>query len=183
MPYERSPTQRRGRPPSRRLPTRAWGQGRAQGRETRRVEEGRTGPSPPAPEPTGGTARLHPQAGAGLPRAALARSPEQGKGRTQEQARGAGVRAVVDAGGVDPGRVEGGHQQRRGARYGERDEHQAAQAPAPGAKAYPEGEDGGPEQVELLLDRQRPQVPEERGAAHRLEVRLVAEDQVPVGDV
>ena len=45
----------------------------------------------------------------------------------------------------------------------------------------PEGE--RPEQVELLLDRERPQVLQQRRALERLEVGLLREDLVPVVDV
>ncbi len=51
------------------------------------------------------------------------------------------------------------------------------------AYAHQNREDQGPQEVELLLDGQRPQVLEQRRTSYGLEVGLLAEDQVPVGDV
>ena len=53
----------------------------------------------------------------------------------------------------------------------------------PAEPGDPRRHDRRPEQVELLLHRQRPQVQEHRRAAELVEVGLVGEDEVPVGDV
>lgn len=50
-------------------------------------------------------------------------------------------------------------------------------------QSHPPDEDQGEEEVELLFDGQRPEVPEERWSGEGLEVGLLAEDHDPVGGV
>ena len=68
-----------------------------------------------------------------------------------------------------------------GREHGE-DECRDAHAAAAGPSHDQEG-DGGPHQVELLLDRERPQVLEQRRPPDELEVGRVVEDVPPVVDV
>ena len=52
------------------------------------------------------------------------------------------------------------------------------------AAEAPESEDDqGPEQVELLFDRQRPEVVQRQGIGEQIEVRLPGADEVPVREV
>jgi len=104
--------------------------------------------------------------------------PEEGERDPDQEGSRPSVGAVEDA--VRIRRVEQErHQQARRDRSGDHPDQQATMAEA--GHAGREGE--RPEQVELLLDRQRPEVAEQRRARELLEVGLVAEDQVPVGDV
>ena len=78
-----------------------------------------------------------------------------------EQADRVGVGAVVDARGVVAGVEEDPGEDDRADRPGEHAEQQAAAA----EELHPGGEDERPEEVELLLHRERPEVGEERRAA------------------
>ena len=111
--------------------------------------------------------------------AQLDRAPDQGQGDARQQPDGVGVGAVVDAGGVAAGVEEDPGQGDRAEGAGE----DADQQPAAPEQLHPGGEDERPEEVELLLDRERPEVAEERGPLEALEVGLVGEDEVPVGEV
>ncbi len=92
---------------------------------------------------------------------------------------GPGVGAVVDARGVGEGLEQDPREDRRA---GDAGQHPGQQPPAA------EERDAGrhhrrPEEVELLLHGQRPEVQEHRRPAELVEVRLVGEHEVPVGDV
>ena len=102
--------------------------------------------------------------------AELDRAPDQGQGDAREQADGVGVGAVIDAGGVVAGVEEDPGEGDRGHRPGEH----AEQQPAAAEELHPGGEDERPEEVELLLHRERPEVGEERGPAELFEVGLWA---------
>ncbi len=117
--------------------------------------------------------------GPGAAPAQLDRAPDHGQGHSRQQPDRVGVGAVVDAGGVVTGVEEDPGERDRGERPG----HHPEQQPAAPEQLHPGGEDERPEEVELLLDRERPEVGEERGALELVEVGLVAEDEVPVGDV
>ena len=91
------------------------------------------------------------------------------------------VGAVVDARRVATGAIQQRHEEcgeRGGREDGDRELH-ARRSP----ELQREAEEQRPHQIELLLDRQRPQVLEHRLAAEAREIRLLVEDQVPVGDV
>ena len=66
---------------------------------------------------------------------------------------------------------------------GDRPGEHAEQQPAAAEELHPGGEDERPEEVELLLHRERPEVGEELGPPELFEVRGVGEDEVPVGEV
>ena len=113
-----------------------------------------------------------------------ARDPQRRQDGAGQQPHGVGVGSEVDPRRIVGGRVavddrQHEHQSGRQQRPDPRD-------PAhPGCSAHPPGQDQQPrpDEVELLLDRQRPQVLEHRRAAGRLEVALVGQDVDPVGDV
>ena len=117
----------------------------------------------------------------------MAASAPQRPGQRQrgpdQQRRGVRVGAVVDRGRVAARRVLNRHDQRRNRRPGQRARHARAARGQPGDHApY----DQRPDQVELLLDGQRPQVIERRrrpGLPGRGEVRDVVQDLVPVARV
>ncbi len=109
----------------------------------------------------------------------LHRAPDQRQGDAREQADGVGVGAVVDAGGVVAGVEEDPGEDDRADRPGEH----AEQQPAAAEELHPGGEDERPEEVELLLHRERPEVGEEARPPELFEVRGVGEDEVPVGEV
>ena len=104
--------------------------------------------------------------------------PEEGQRDADQQRGRPGVGPVEDA--VRVHRVEEDrHQQARGDRARDHADHDAPVT----EPRHEEREGDGPEQVELLLDRQRPEVAEQGGPGELLEVGLVAQDQVPVGHV
>ena len=123
----------------------------------------------------------------GDPRAQLAARPDHRQGRAEEQLEGARVGAVVDPRGVEARVVEGRHQDRRDQRQQQGGDGQPR--PHPGGQRRlaheldPEQQDERPDDVELLLDRQRPEVVERAGRGEAGEVGDVAEDQLPVADV
>ena len=91
-----------------------------------------------------------------------------------------GVRAVIRAGRI-VGVEETGHQCNGHHRADRRDRRQHAQPASPESETRHAHE--RPHQVELLFDRQGPQVPERRGCAEEVEVGLLRRDEPPVGDV
>ena len=93
--------------------------------------------------------------------AELHRAPDQRQGDAREQADGVGVGAVVDARGVVAGVEEDPGEDDRADRPGEHPEQQ----PAAAEELHPGGEDERPEEVELLLHRERPEMGEEASAA------------------
>jgi hypothetical protein len=109
------------------------------------------------------------------------RLPHQGEGAPEQQPRGPGVGAVVGPARVHRRLEQVGHPQQRGDRACADDagDRQVAALEQP---QQAEQEDR-PQQVELLLDRQRPQVLEHRWTLDEGEVRLLGEDQEPVRDV
>ena len=98
--------------------------------------------------------------------------------RTHEHRLGAGVGAVVHPrqGRVVSRRVQVHHPDRRGNGAEERDrahdQVRAGNAEAPPAQQQHAEHDRRPEQVELLLDRERPEMQHRRRAGERREVRL-----------
>ena len=107
------------------------------------------------------------------------RLPGEGEQHADEQRSGARIGAVEDPRGVRTRPVQRPHQGRRADRA-ERDQgRQGGAAEQPHA----DQEERRPEQVELLLDRQRPQVAQQRRPAELGEIALVAEDETPVRDV
>ena len=107
------------------------------------------------------------------------RMPDEPERDAEQDGERAGVAAEVDAGRVFAGLVEADHPEQRSGREREHDGEQCAA----GDEAGERGEEQGPEQVELLLDGEGPEVAQLRGAIEGLEVGDVADDQVPVGDV
>ena len=100
--------------------------------------------------------------------------------RTDQQRLRAGVGAVVHARRILARVVEHRHQHRRARDHQQRRHEQGAQRlPPPQQEAH----DERPDQVELLLDRQRPHVLQRRGLRELREVRLAREDETPVRDV
>jgi len=120
-----------------------------------------------------------PDQGAGAVASQLGRAPDQCQGDAGEQADGVRVGAVVDAGGVVAGVEEDPGEGDRGQRTGDHAEQQAGAA----EELHASGEEQGPEEVELLLDRERPEVAEQARPLEGFEVGLVGEDEVPVGEV
>jgi hypothetical protein len=89
------------------------------------------------------------------------------------------IGAVVDPRRIGAGVVQRGHQRHRPRRYAERGQHD----PAPALERQPGGQYQRPHEVELLLERQRPVVLQQRRAPEAGEVRVRGEDLVPVVDV
>ena len=112
------------------------------------------------------------------PGAQARRSPDEHERRPDEEPRRPGVGAEVGPRRVD--RVGEDPHEDRGRQRGR--EHQEEQLGATHHRQRA-GHDQRPHQVELLLDREGPEVGQGRGPAHLLEVRRAADDQVPVGDV
>ena len=113
--------------------------------------------------------------------------PQHGQRRPDEQRERAGVGAVVDPGGVVAGVVQQRHLGgRRGGQH-QRGQRQRPEPADPAALPPPEPQaepqQARPDQVELLLDRQGPQMAQRRRRAELGEVRGVLRDQPPVADV
>ncbi len=106
--------------------------------------------------------------------------PAESQGGPDEQGGGMGIRAVVEAGGVLAGRIPDGHGQGRGGRAQPGTGHPR---PPPAAGAQDRGQDERPDQVELLLDGQGPEVLQRRGRPEHREVRLVTQRLPPVARV
>ena len=109
------------------------------------------------------------------------------KHRADEHGLGARVRAVVHARRVTARLVERDHPERGRERTAERDhaDHRDRGAwlePTSSEPQRPE-DHGRPDQIELLLDRERPEVQQRRRCGEGAEVRLTREDEVPVDDV
>ena len=123
----------------------------------------------------------------GDPAAEAAARPDHRQRRAEQQAAGAGVGAVVDPRGVEGRVVEDRHLDRRDQR--QRDRQQRQPRPDPRGQRPlvheldPEQQQEGPEDVELLLDRERPEVVERFFRREAGEVGDVAEDLLPVVDV
>ena len=99
----------------------------------------------------------------------------------EQDAGGARVGAVPDAEGIDARVVE--HDAEHGRAGRQREHGHQHEAHATAEQAEQPDEHQRPDQVELLLDRQRPQVQQRRRPTDRREVRLLDGDEVPVGDV
>ena len=105
----------------------------------------------------------------------------EGEQRAEQQLEGSRAGAVVDAGRVLARRVEPEHRRQREHRqHGQHDGHRP-----PGSLEHLEGDhDHDREhQVELLLDRERPEVQHRRRGAEELGVGLARGDEAPVGHV
>jgi hypothetical protein len=100
----------------------------------------------------------------------------EGERRTHEQRAGVRVTAVVRAVWIRVRLEQPRHHHRR---YDDADERDP-QRPEPTARPEAQDEDKRPKEVELLLDRKRPQVLKQRGPAQLLEVRPVPDDLRPV---
>ena len=105
--------------------------------------------------------------------------PEDGQEGADHDLLGPGVGAVVEPVRAGAGVGQGHRHDGRG--HGAEGGHHPEAAPAPAAQ----GEKGHrrPDQVELLLDRQRPGVQQRRRRPEVHEVALVREDEAPVGHV
>ena len=115
----------------------------------------------------------------GLVALALGAAPPGGQGRSDHDLLDAHVGAVVHPGRRSPGVEQ--HEAVDGRADGQDDGHHE-EAVGPTA---PEDEEAQrrPDEVELLLDGQRPGVQQGRGRAEEDEVVLVGDDEAPVGDV
>ncbi len=113
-------------------------------------------------------------------REGLVAGERHGQGRPDEEGEHPGVRAVVDAGRIAVGDEEDAHLDGRGGsgREGE-DDHGAPVVQVLHGRQDQER----PEQVELLLDGERPEMAQRRGRAELGEVRDVVEDEPPVAEV
>ncbi len=133
-------------------------------------------------QPVGGEAR-QPQRparpGWGPAVGARRRQPDERERRPDQQPRGMGIRAVVETRRIDVRRVEDRHPERRPDRQADRDRERATST----EDRQPEHEEERPEDVELLLHGQRPEMLEQRRPRRILEVRVLADDQEPVRDV
>ena len=108
-------------------------------------------------------------------------TPHHGQGGPDEESRGTGLGAVVHDRGVVAAVVQRRHRHRR-KHGGAEDAHQQGQRAALEQPQQPE-EDQRPHQVELLFDRQRPQMDERRRPPDVTEIRHFGEGQIPVGEV
>ena len=107
----------------------------------------------------------------------LPRVPEERQAAAEHQAADAGVRPVVDERRVDRV-VQQRHQHGRGEREGQHGDEQPVR---PLAEQHQEaGQGQRPQQVELLLHGQRPQVAQQRRPLELVEVGRAAQDEVPV---
>ncbi len=113
--------------------------------------------------------------GASAPRSA-ATGPPHGEEGAEQELRRPGVRAVVDA--VDVAAEPQLEADRDGGRG---DEQPGEQAPA--AHLHDDEHDGREEQVELLLDRQRPEVLQRAGRREQVGVARAGAVEAPVGHV
>ncbi len=106
--------------------------------------------------------------------------PHHRQGASAEEAREPREGVVVERRVVGGSRLVGDrhHQRRRHRHAGGRDEQRPLPHPGDG-----EGEDQRPEDVELLLHGEGPQVLEQRGTPGELEVRLLVDELPPVVDV
>lgn len=102
---------------------------------------------------------------------------DKGHPGAQQQREHTGVSAVVHAAGVGGGVVE--HHHGDGGNRSQAQNH-AARAGLAHAHGYHGKKQRGPNQVELLLDGERPKVCERRGVAQGVEVRDVLRDLPPV---
>ena len=143
-------------------------------------ERGRPSPAPPEPSPVSQPEPLMPGLGRTI---LLPRRPQEGERRSAQQPRSPRVRAKVDPRRVHARRVHERHRHRRGRRPHKSNRQHAPASEARGPEAQPDGKDNGPDQVELLLHRQRPKMLQHRRPSHRLEVGFLAEDQEPVRHV
>ena len=113
--------------------------------------------------------------------------PDHRQRRADQQLLRPRVGAVVDPGRVEAGAVEHRHQDDRDERRPERHQGQARAdlraRPHLGNELQPDQQQEGPEDVELLLDRQRPEVVERLRRRELGEVGDVMEDQPPVLEV
>ena len=109
----------------------------------------------------------------------LAERPQEREQDADQQPRRVRVGPEVDPRRVLTGREQHRHQDRRGDRPGEREPRGAAASEPPQAGHQQQR----PEQVELLLDRERPQVLEQRRPLEAGEVRAVGQDLRPIPDV
>jgi hypothetical protein len=103
--------------------------------------------------------------------------PEDRQAGTEQEPGHAGVRAVVHPGRIGRA-VEDRHQQGRDQRRAHHDQQQPIWSLAEAGQQ--EQQDGRPEEVELLLHGERPQVPQQGRTAELVEVRRPTEDEVPV---
>ena len=108
-----------------------------------------------------------------------ARRRQEGDGRTGHEVEQARVGPVVDARGIHAG-VEQRRHQHRGAHSESDGDRHADPTPAAPPVLQQHQEHQRPDEVELLLDRQRPRVLERRGRGELGEIGLVGENQVPV---
>ena len=106
--------------------------------------------------------------------------PAQGQARAHEQGDGVSVGAVVQARGTLADRVPDGHGHRGRGRA--QPDHHRARPPAR-AGTQDNGQEERPEQVELLLDGQGPEVLQRRRRAEHREVGLVVQGLPPVARV
>ncbi len=105
--------------------------------------------------------------------------PDHRERRPDEQGEGPRVRPVVDPGRISSRDVEDRHLHRRCEREDEGEPEEAA----PAQVAQPQPEQQRPDEVELFLHRERPEVPERRGWPEASEVGDVVEDEPPVAHV
>ena len=115
------------------------------------------------------------------PSSELPRRQQDRHAGADEQATRVCVGAVVDARRIPTGAVQQRHEERR---HGGGAENRDGQLdPRRSPELQRQAQEQRPQQVELLLDRQRPQMLEHRLPPDGGEVRLLVEDQVPVRDV
>ena len=123
----------------------------------------------------------------GHPAGQLAAGPDHRQGRPEEEAECARIGAVVDPRRVEPRLIQKGHREGRGGR--ERQRHRGEpganrdRGSALGEEAQAQEQQPGPQEVELLLDRQRPQVAQRGRRAEAGEVGDVLVDHPPVAEV
>lgn len=98
--------------------------------------------------------------------------PDQADRDANQDGERTGIAAKVDPRWVGTRREEDHHPDQR--HHSERGHD--AQQPAQIEEAHDDGEQDGPDDVELLLDRQRPEVPQLRRPLEHLEVRHASQD-------
>ena len=185
-PAQRTPPQRAAQP-ARRVDHRGEHRHRRdrQQDEPVGIEEGRNGARPPDENDDAeqtrnacGVERLAHRRAASHPRGAA--RPDHRESGAQEKAERASVGALVDAGRVVARVIEEAHRNRRARRAEQNHEGEHAAAPH---RPDPEQQQPRPHQVELLLDRERPEVVKRKRRREACEVRAVLGDRRPVVEV
>lgn len=139
--------------------------GKHQNQDDEQTTNARSGEQPPVPPGKGGCQ--------------MSARPNQCQGRAEQQGEGPGVCPVINPAGIDSRLIHPRHRPGRQHRpCGDPD-----QQPASGQVAESRGQQQGPQEVELFLYGQGPQVSKGRGRPKLLKVRDVMKNVPPVAHI